>query len=413
MTTKPQRVTTARSIDGFKPRETAYLVRDAEVSGLELRVAVDGVKTWSVRYRNRAGEQRRLKLGLYDPARLTLSKARDLAKSELLKIDTGTDPQAARQAEKRAAARAKADSIEALGEAYIERHAKKTKRSWRADQGLIKNKLLPRWKGRAVSSITRRDCRELVQGIAEDAPIVANRTIALLSRLFRFAVDEEIVDSNPAARLPKPGVEASARPDGERPEKAYSDDEIRQLWTVTESLSHPALRALYRLGLITGQRPGEILGMERDELAGEWWTVPAKRAKNKREHRVYLTPLAIEALATVPMIVGEAKVFAGWRGKRQLAAINAIVFAKVSPRKKPRHAMRDTVATRLAEAGVPSEHIARVLNHAYGPRVTAGYNAHDYDREKRLAMMKWERRLRAVLAAESTDNVVHLTRKGA
>jgi integrase len=406
-------VTTARSIDGFKPRETAYLVRDAEVSGLELRVAVDGVKTWSVRYRNRAGEQRRLKLGLYDPARLTLSKARDLAKSELLKIDTGTDPQAARQSEKRAAARAKADSIDALCEAYIERHAKVKKRTWRADRGLLKNKVLKKWKSRAVSSITRRDCHELVQGIAEGAPIVANRVVALLSRIFRFALDEGLVEHSPAVKLPKPGVEAAARPDGERPQKAYSDDEIRQLWAVTESLSHPALRALYRLGLITGQRPGEILGMERDELAGEWWTVPAKRAKNKREHRVYLTPLAIEALATVPMIVGEAKVFAGWRGKRQLAAINAIVFAKVAPRKKPRHAMRDTVATRLAEAGVPSEHIARVLNHAYGPRVTAGYNAHDYDREKRLAMMKWERRLRAVLAAESTDNVIHLTRKGA
>jgi integrase len=242
---------------------------------------------------------------------------------------------------------------------------------------------------------------------------VANRTVALLSRLFRFAVDEEIIDVNPAARLPKPGVEASARPDGERPEKAYADDEIRRIWTATESLSSPVLRALYRLGLIVGQRPGEILGMERDELAGEWWTVPASRAKNKREHRVYLTPLALEVLAEIPTIAGESKVFAGYRGKRQLAAINAIVFAKVSPRKKPRHAMRDTVATRLAAAGVSSEHIARVLNHAHGPRVTAGYNAHDYDREKRLAMMKWERRLRAVLAADPTDNVVHLTRKGA
>jgi hypothetical protein len=86
-----------------------------------------------------------------------------------LKIDTGTDPQAERHAEKRAAARAKADSIEALGEAYIERHAKKTKRSWRADQGLIKNKILPRWKGRPVTSLTRGDCRELVQGIADGA----------------------------------------------------------------------------------------------------------------------------------------------------------------------------------------------------------------------------------------------------
>ena len=79
----------------------------------------------------------------------------------------------------------------------------------------------------------------------------------------------------------------------------------------------------------------------------------------------------------------------GFRGKRQLAALNVEVFAAVRRREKPRHAMRDTVATRMAAAGVPVEDISRVLNHAVGLRVTAGYNAYGYDTEKRNALTAW------------------------
>ena len=53
-----------------------------------------------------------------------------------------------------------------------------------------------------------------------------------LSRIFRFAVDEEIIEANPAARLPKPGVEIGSRPEGELAAKAYSADEVR---TILES----------------------------------------------------------------------------------------------------------------------------------------------------------------------------------
>ena len=60
------------------------------------------------------------------------------------------------------------------------------------------------------------------------------------------------------------------------------------------------------------------------------------------------------------------------------------------------------------------EDIAKVLNHSYGPRVTQVYNAYSYDREKRLALMKWARRLTAVLDQEEINsNVTLFTRRGA
>ncbi len=62
--------------------------------------------------------------------------------------------------------------------------------------------------------------------------------------------------------------------------------------------------------------------------------------------------------------------------------------------------MRDTVATGLGALGVAVEDIAKVLNHSYGPTVTGIYNAYSYDKERRLALMKWGRRLDQILAAD-------------
>jgi integrase len=405
-------ITTAKSIDTFKPRAARYAVKDSEVAGLDLRVYPDGRKVWTLRYRA-DGRQRRLKLGEYGPNRIGLAEARTRANKELRKVDGGTDPQAERLEAKRAAAeakraeeRAKRDNIDALCEAYIERHAKVRKRTWRDDQSKINTEIKPALKGRPVTSITRRDCRALVQAIADrPAPIYANRVAALLSRLFRFAVDEELIKANIAAQLPKPGVEIAARPEAEREDKPYDDDEIRTIWKATEGLE-AAPRALYRLGLLTGQRPGEIGGMHWDEIDGSWWTIPAARTKNRKEHRVYLTELALVALGTVARLEDEPRVFKGYRGKRQLAELNAKVFAGVRLRKKPRHAMRDTVATGMAAAGVRVEEVSHVLNHSVGLRVTAGYNSYAYDREKRLALSKWARRLTAILVGKPVASTV-------
>ena len=398
-------LTNTQSVTKLRPHAAAYLVHDSKIAGLELRVATSGVKTWTLRYRVH-GQRRRLKLGLFP--RITLAKARGRATAELRKVDGGVDPQAERLAQRQAIERAKKDSIEALCELYVEQHARPKKRSWRADAGILKNKVKPKWKRRAVSSITRGDCVALVQGIADDgAPIVANRVAALLSRLFRFAVDREIITANPAQHLPKPGVERAARPEGETEPKPYDDDEIRALWAGTEALD-PAPRAVYRLGLLTGQRPSEISDMQWREIDGAWWTIPGARTKNGREHRVYLVQAALDELARVPRIDDEPNVFAGYRGKRQLAGLNTKVFADVRRRQLPRHAMRDTVATGLAAAGVVTEDIAKVLNHTYGPRVTAGYNSYHYDREKRLAMGKWGRRFTAIVKNTTADTVVSI-----
>jgi site-specific recombinase XerD len=64
---------------------------------------------------------------------------------------------------------------------------------------------------RRLVDIRRRDVRELVEEIARkrDAPIMANRTLGVLCRMFNFALDREWIEANPASRIPEPGEEKS------------------------------------------------------------------------------------------------------------------------------------------------------------------------------------------------------------
>lgn len=52
----------------------------------------------------------------------------------------------------------------------------------------------------------------------------------------------------------------------------------------------------------------------------------------------------------------------------------------------------------MAEAGVPRDHIAKVLNHVEGgPAATRIYDRYAYDKEKRDALERWARRLAGII----------------
>jgi integrase len=74
------------------------------------------------------------------------------------------------------------------------------------------------------------------------------------------------------------------------------------------------------------------------------------------------------------------------------------------------HDLRRTAATRMAEAGVPRDHIAKVLNHIEGgPAATRVYDRYGYDTEKREALDRWGRRLTAIIQGK-TRKVIPIAR---
>jgi site-specific recombinase XerD len=120
-----------------------------------------------------------------------------------------------------------------LSGAYIE-VAKKTKRSWQADERHLKHftdgwdKRLSAWGRRAASTISRSEIHDALTKIAKDAPVSANRHFATLHKLFRWAASVGKWPENrpsPMAGMPKPTDES----DRER-ERALSTDELRAVW---------------------------------------------------------------------------------------------------------------------------------------------------------------------------------------
>lgn len=72
------------------------------------------------------------------------------------------------------------------------------------------------------------------------------------------------------------------------------------------------------------------------------------------------------------------------------------------------HDLRRTAATRMAELGVPVEHIGRVLNHAPRGITATVYDKHTYIPEKRRALDVWADYLKSIVATEDGGNVVKL-----
>ncbi len=400
---------TARRVSGAKATSKAYAIPDGTVPGLELRVSRHGAKTFSLRYRIGA-YQRRLTLG--SASFLTLADARDMAREALRNLKKrGIDP-----AEVQRVAR-NALSFAGLAELYLDRRAlgrtagardatgglvedvwalasaegSPTIRGWKEERRYLANEALPAWRHRPADSITRRDVRSLVEGVADrGAPVSANRLLGLLRRVFAWAVEQELLPANPAAGMKPPGGREKAR------DRVLNDDEIRQFWQATEGMDLTS-RAFWRLRLITAQRSGEIATMSwRDiDQARRWWTIPAERAKNDLAHRVSLTGMALDLLQQLREqgIVSATLVLPEVRNRRRLRA-SARAFEGIPDFRG--HDLRRTAASGMASAGVPRHHIGRVLNHAE-TGVTATYDRHIYDPEKRRALEAWEAELRKIL----------------
>jgi integrase len=382
---------TAKAIEKLKASTSARYISDGKVPGLQLRVAPDGSRSWSVRYRI-GKQQRRLTLGdaavvpLADDADKGNLSARTRARRALQQAKDGIDPAAAKQE------RREADTFAQLADEYIEKYAKKRKKSWREDQRILNADILPHWKHRLVRDLTRRDVRTRVDAIAERAPIVANRVVALLSKVFMFALDREIIDTSPAVKITKPGRETKR-------DRVLTHDEIRTFWTQTGELEAP-MRAFYRLRLLTAQRGIEVSTMrwEDVDLAGGWWTIPSTVAKNKLSHRVPLSATVVDLLKGIPRNKHTKYVLDGARGKRQQAeAAATLTIADFRG-----HDLRRTAASLMAGSGTPRLVISKILNHVE-TGVTAVYDRHGYDNEKRIALDAWARTLTAILEQKAAD----------
>jgi integrase len=398
---------TAKSVENVRAGNTRREIPDAGCRGLYLVVQPSGLKSWAVRYRY---EGRPKKLTL-DRA-LTLAAARKAATDALHELAQGRDPAAQKfasraSAEKDKAARA-ADTVEQWADHFIERHAKKKTRenSWRQAVHVFDNIVLPVWRGRIIHDIKRRDIIELVEGVADDRPIMANRTHAHLSKFFNWLCERDAIAASPCAGVKPPSAEHAR-------ERSLSDDEIRSLWLACDAIGGPAGPCI-KLMLLTGQRHGEVVGMRRSEISGDVWVLPPERTKNKRRHEVPLCAQVMAIIEAMPLITGDED-FVFTSSKTRRLGNFSLAKVAIDTRMKPvtpwvLHDLRRTVASGMARLGIKLPVIEKVLNHASGSfrGIVGVYQRHDFAAEKQDALARWADHIDVVVSGKPVGKVVSL-----
>lgn len=410
---------TDAGIKALKPRAERYIEWADGTPGFGLRVSPQGRKSWVFMYRFE-GRARMMTLGSFPE--VGLAAARKAYGEAFEQAELGNDPAAGKvrgNKEDR-----EAPTVATLVDEYMERWAKQRKRSWREDDRILRRDVVPEWGRRRARDITRRDVLALLDGIVErGAPIQANRTLAVVRRMFNFAIERDMVEASPCHRVKAPAKETQK-------DRVLATDEIRAFWSGLdhpEAEIHPLMKLALRLMLATIQRKGEVVSARWQDIDREAgvWTIPGGMAKNGQAHRVHLSRLALDILDDVERLTteppkGERKrlplsehVFHSRRtgGPLTPEAVSRAVSRNLSRFEIPAftpHDLRRTGASHMTAMGIPRLTVSKVLNHVE-KGVTAIYDRHSYDPEKRQALDAWGARLSEIVSGKKApDNVVPL-----
>jgi len=371
---------------GLKPAASGQIdVWDELLLGFGVRVGTTGRKSFFVGTRINGRYKRITLKPPYDL--LSLADARVKAKAIMSDAHAGIGPELRKKREEKG-------TFGAVAKSFMQDYAKNHRT--RDEMQRIIDRYLAEWHERQISEITRGEIKELLRVKARTAPIMANRIKALVSKIFTWALKEEIIEASPALSLDPPG---GSEKDRERT-RTLSADEIRLVWNSFDKLGYP-WGPLFKMLIITGQRCGEVGGMKRSEITDDGWHVPNERAKSGRGHLIPLSSLAREILDEVPEI-GEL-VFRTRLGSWSWAKER--VDAKIPHWRL--HDLRRTFATQLRSLGVDRVVVSKLLNHAEAG-VTKIYDRYAADPEKAAAMDRWANRLREILSGTPADNVVQM-----
>lgn len=377
---------------GVELTSARYDIWDEGSPGLCVRVS--SVISWCYMYRHE-GRVRRMTLGRF-PA-MSCREARAVYAKAVDAVQCGHDPAAA-QAVLRKHER-ESLTVEGLCAVYVERYAKPRKRSWREDQRQLLKDVVPVLGRKLAKNVQRRDLVSLIdKKVDAGAGTAANRLLAVIRRMFAWAVERGELDSSPAEGIARQHRERSR-------DRVLSFDDVQLLYGAVLAndwiKATPPVRKALGVMLCTGQRKGEVLAMCWEDISyesdGYWWTIPAAVSKNGRAHRVPLDSLVLDLIGK-PKPEQSGPVFESTRrpGRPVVATAPAHalrdefapgrLFSNLKPFTP--HDLRRTVATALSCLGYPRLTLMKVLNHT-DRSVSAVYDRYSYDKEKREALTRW------------------------
>lgn len=363
--------------------------RYADGGGLYLVVDDSGHKRWVLRLVVPA-RGKRCDISLGGVNTVSLSDAREEADRWRKLARDGGDPIAARLE------RRKREAVPTFSQAaqnVHEGHAKAWSNPKHVQQWIstLEQYAFPVFGSKAVNVVSSSDVLKALQPIWLEKPETARRVKQRIKAVFDWSKAKGFrVGDNPVEgitkALPKQTERAqhhSALPYSQAPQF------VEKVRSTNASLS---ARLAFEFLILTAARTSEVLNAKPEEfdLDAKLWTIPAERMKAKREHRVPLSPRAVEIVKEA-MTLQAPYVFPGRVKNKPLSGMALLMIVRreglgeLTP-----HGFRSTFRDWAAErTSFSSDVCERALAHAIKNKVQAAYERTDLFEKRRELMNTW------------------------
>jgi integrase len=373
--------------------------RHADGGGLHLLVKETGARSWVYRFMLR-GKSRDVGLGAAaGPGAISLAEARLAATRLRLKVKAGIDPLQERQREAvEALAAAQAAQIagitfKAVAEAYIAANVS----SWRNDKhrqqwcNTLSTYVYPVMGDVPASDISTAHVLKVLEPIWTDKPETASRVRGRIETVLDAAKARGYRSGENPARWR--GHIAQILPARRRLSRGHHTAMPYEAVPtfVSQLRTRNAMASLaLEFVILTAARTSEVLGatwaeVDRDKAI---WTIPAARMKAGKEHRVPLSPRAVEILETVKPL-GNDWLFPGDRGGKLSGMAMAMLLRRMKVDVTV-HGFRSGFRDWAAESTSYAHDVCEMaLAHVIGNKAEAAYRRGDLFEKRRRLMADW------------------------
>lgn len=370
-------------------------IKRSDGNNLFLLVKNGGSKLWRLRFRH-AGKYQEMALGKYPS--ISLSEARKLAEEARASLIHGINPMDERRERKRSKTISKNKLFETIAlkwweqqkDSWSEDHAARVKRWLLVDCKYISNL--------HIEEIDAGHITELMLAIeASGTPKKAPNILAVINRVFGYALAHRLTRNNPAQGLPLGDI-LKPLPKVKHRAAIVKPNELAQLIKdidTTESGNYctaEALKLIPRVFL----RPTEIrnLKWEYIDFDDSLIRIPAEEMKREREHLVPMSKQVVQQLKDIKTVTGYSElVFPNQRDSSKPISKN-VLTNRLRDLGYPAdvmsaHGFRSTASTILHEKGWNHEVIEVQLAHLTGTSTSRAYNRSIYLAERKKLMQEW------------------------
>jgi integrase len=387
------------SLRNVKPKSKPYKLTDEK--GLFLLVQPSGGMLWRMKYRidgrdeegNPKRVEKKLSLGAFPE--VSLKQARDGLDEARRVLASGQDPAEKKRREKQAAKINAVNNFDSVAKAFIE----KNKRDGLADATVVKRdwfrRLVAKSIGhRAVADILPFEILEAVRPFeAAKNDEKAHRTLQFIGQVFRYAVANQLVPSDPTRDLR--GALAKAKPKhlGAILQPVKAGELLR---AIDGYDGHSLTQIALQLSALLFVRPGELRRAEWSEINFDAavWQIPAAKMKARLEHVVPLSRQALALFRKAEAVTGEGRyIFPSIRTSLRPMSENTVNSALrrlgFTGEEMTAHGFRAMASTLLNESGKWSpDAIERSLAHRDRDGIRAAYHRGAHWPE-RVEMAQW------------------------